>query len=103
MNLTDRQQRRYAMGMLLELGEKTPTQRLLEMIEAFLKEKGISASTFGIYVVRDGKFVSDLRNGGKIGLDRAAIVLDAFDNWDAYKSRYLTEYNEKLAAKKAKG
>lgn len=98
MSLTDAARRRYAMGMLLELGDKSPTQRLVDLIDAFLKKEGVSASTFGVYVMRDGKFVDRLRNGGKIGLDSAAVVLDAFENWETYKTRYLTEY----AAKKKK-
>jgi hypothetical protein len=49
-------------------------KKLLAEIEAFLARTGMRPSTFGHYVVRDGKFVDRLRKGGTVNLDTAAAV-----------------------------
>jgi hypothetical protein len=38
-------------------------QALLDEITAFRRQRGISATAFGIHVLNDGKFVADLKRG----------------------------------------
>lgn len=45
-----------------------PMTELLSRIELHCKARGISESTFGRYVVNDGKFVGRLRGGGSMTL-----------------------------------
>lgn len=39
---------------------------LLQDVDAYLREAGVAASTFGRRAVNDGKFVARLRDGGGI-------------------------------------
>jgi hypothetical protein len=71
--------------------KRSPTERLLAQIETFIKARGVSAATFGVYVLGDGKMVDRLRAGGKIHLDNAKRVLDAMDDWDAVKARFAQD------------
>lgn len=55
-----------------------PMTDLLSRIEQHCKARGISESTFGRYVVNDGKFVARLRAGGSMTLktlDRVETAL----------------------------
>ena len=45
-----------------------PMTELLSRIEQHCRARGISESTFGRYVVNDGKFVGRLRGGGSMTL-----------------------------------
>jgi hypothetical protein len=45
-----------------------PITHLLSRIESTCAARGISESTFGRYVVNDGKFVARLRAGGSLTL-----------------------------------
>lgn len=50
----------------------TPTQSLLNEIEAYLSKADMAESTFGRKTVNDGKLLSRLRAGGSVSLDTAA-------------------------------
>lgn len=102
MGLTDAQRRRYARGMILDRRDKKPTAALLDEIERFLSESGVSAATFGVYVLGDGKLVERLRAGGRIELDNAQRVLDAIEDWPAVKAQFLAANAERRAKPKAK-
>ncbi|WP_026792194.1 hypothetical protein [Pleomorphomonas oryzae] len=45
-----------------------PITELLSRIECYCAARGISESTFGLYVVNDGKFVARVRAGGSMTL-----------------------------------
>ncbi|PKR88399.1 hypothetical protein CXZ10_15390 [Pleomorphomonas diazotrophica] len=45
-----------------------PITALLSRIECYCAARGISESTFGRYVVNDGKFVARIRSGGSMTL-----------------------------------
>ncbi|MBS1165674.1 MAG: hypothetical protein H6R00_1699 [Proteobacteria bacterium] len=51
-----------------------PITHLLSRIESTCAARGISESTFGRYVVNDGKFVARLRAGGSLTLKTLARV-----------------------------
>lgn len=50
------------------------TQKLLEEIEDCLIRTGMAPSTFGHYVVNDGKLVDRLRAGRTVTLDNGAKI-----------------------------
>lgn len=55
-----------------------PITEILSRIECYCAGRGISESTFGRYVVNDGKFVARLRAGGSMTLktlERVEAVL----------------------------
>ena len=52
----------------------TSQELFLAEIEAFLSRTGMAHTTFGLQVLRDGKFVSRLRGGGKVTLETADRV-----------------------------
>ena len=59
---------------------KEPTLLLARRIERFLRRSGMSAARFGRTVVRDPRFVFDLRRGREVRLPterRVAAWLDA--------------------------
>lgn len=102
MGLTDAQRRRYAIGMIFDHPTKSPDQVILETIEAFLVEKGISAATFGIYTVGDGKIVDRLRGGGTISVRTFDVLRRSMQDWDAAKAKFLAANAERRARPKPK-
>ncbi len=50
---------------------------LLNEIDSYCAETGMSPTTFGAYAVRDGKLVGRLRRGGEV-LPRTAAKIRAF-------------------------
>jgi len=54
----------------------TEPSSLLSAISAFCREHGLAESTFGRLAVNDGKFVSRLRDGGRVRMQTLARVQD---------------------------
>ena len=52
----------------------TSTSDLLDQIEAFCAERGVSATRFGLLTTNDGKLVPRLRAGKTVTLETAAKI-----------------------------
>jgi hypothetical protein len=50
------------------MSEMTETQKLLQEIKTFCKERPLSHSTFGVYAVNNSRLVERLETGGSINL-----------------------------------
>ena len=53
-------------------------QKFLEAIEAFLKRHGLAAANFGVAVLGDPNFVSDLRNSKRSPSIRTAERVESY-------------------------
>lgn len=63
-------------------------ENILDAVEAFLRESGMSATAFGERAMRDPKFVFDLRGGKRELLPSTSKrVVGFMDGWRAAKRR----------------